>query len=124
MSATARLTALAAAVITLVVAAAVAQGGTTPRLIGKTGPAFVITLKTPSGQKASRVKAGTYNLVVTDGTGVDKHNFHMRGPGVDVKTGIPFVGRKTFRVRLQRGKTYRFLCDPHELAMNGSFKTF
>ncbi|MBA2295087.1 MAG: hypothetical protein H0W16_08130, partial [Actinobacteria bacterium] len=33
------------------------------------------------------------------------------------------VGSKTFTVTLQKGKTYRFVCDPHSSSMRGSFKT-
>ena len=40
----------------------------------------------------------------------------------------PYVGRLALcRVRsgtLQKGKTYRFVCDPHASSMKGSFKTF
>ncbi len=109
------------AVSTLAVAS-LASAQTLPRLVGKTGPAFTISLKTASGARVTQVKAGTYTLVVTDRTGTDAHNFHITGAGVDLKTTVGFVGTKTWRVRFQRGKTYRFVCDPHELAMHGSFR--
>jgi plastocyanin len=47
------------------------------------------------------------------------HNFHLTGPGVNVKTSVPAVGVKTFTVSLKKG-TYKFVCDPH-LFMKGSF---
>ena len=116
------LAALAAVATLAVTSLAAAQAP--PRLTGKVGPGFTISLKTASGARVARLKAGTYTIVVTDRTGDDAHNFHFRGAGVDMKTTVGFVGTKTWRVRFQRDKTYRFLCDPHELAMRGSFRTF
>ena len=38
---------------------------------------------------------------------------------------VAFIGKKTWTVTLQKGKTYRFICDPHvTFGMKGSFKTF
>jgi hypothetical protein len=34
-------------------------------------------------------------------------NFHLRGHGVNTRTGMSFSGSKTLRVRLSRG-TYRY----------------
>jgi len=33
-----------------------------------------------------------------------KLNFHLKGPGVSRKTGIPFVGRKTWKLKFRAGK--------------------
>jgi hypothetical protein len=33
------------------------------------------------------------------------------------------MGTRTWRVRLAKGKTYRFVCDPHADEMRGSFRT-
>jgi plastocyanin len=52
------------------------------------------------------------------------HNFHLIGPGVNKKTSVAGKGKTTWTVTLQKGKTYRFLCDPHATTMKGSFKTF
>jgi plastocyanin len=49
------------------------------------------------------------------------HNFHLTGPGVNVKTSVAATGSKTFNVTLKKG-TYRFVCDPHASQMKGSFK--
>jgi plastocyanin len=102
------LAAVAALVLALPAVAA------TPVIKGVDGPGFTITM--PVKPK----KAGTYKLVVQDKSNI--HNFHLIGPGVNLKTAVPFVGTKSFTVKLQKGKTYRFICDPHASSMKGSFK--
>ena len=64
------------------------------------------------------ITAGTYTLVVDDMSA--SHNFHLTGPGVDVKTEVGAEGQETFTVTLQAGD-YRYQCDPHSASMNGSF---
>ena len=93
-----------------------------PKLTGTSGPGFTITLKKGT-TKVTRLKAGTYSITVSDRS--TEHNFHLIGAGVNKKTTLGFVGKKTWTVTLQKGKTYRFLCDPHaSLGMKGSFRTF
>ena len=43
--------------------------------------------------------AGKIVLVVSDKS--DFHNFHLTGPGVNVKTAVPAIGSKTFGVTLK-----------------------
>ena len=82
-------------------------------LTGEVGPGFTIAMaKKPT-------KAGKIKLTVSDKS--DLHNFHLTGPGVNVKTSVDFQGTKTFTVTLKKG-TYRFVCDPHATSMKGSFK--
>jgi hypothetical protein len=83
----------------------------TPKLTGSVGPGFTIVMKKPT-------KAGKYSLVVSDKSNF--HNFHLTGPGVNVKTSVSAVGSKTFAITLKKGK-YTFLCDPHASSMKGSF---
>ena len=99
----------------LAIAAVVAlpAGAATPKLLGTVGPGFTITLtKKPT-------KAGKYTLVVSDKSSI--HNFHLTGPGVNVKTSVAATGSKTFRIALKKGK-YTFLCDPHASTMRGTFR--
>ena len=94
-------------------AVALPAGAATPTYKGTVGPGFTISMaKKPT-------KAGKIRLVVADKS--DFHNFHLSGPGVNVKTSVPTVGSKTFTVTLKKG-TYRFVCDPHASSMKGSFK--
>ena len=111
--------ALTAAVLGLLTAAP-AQAAL-PKLVGTDGPGFTITL-TKSGTKVTKLKAGKYSITVNDLS--DIHNFHLTGPGVNKKTSIAGTGKATWTVTLQKGKTYRFVCDPHATVMKGSFKTF
>ena len=111
--------ALAAVAIGLVVAAPTPAG--VPELVGTVGPGFTITL-TKSGTKITKLKAGKYAITVNDRASI--HDFHLTGPGVNKVTSVAGTGQTTWTVTLQKGKTYRFMCDPHASIMKGSFKTF
>jgi len=94
-------------------AVALPAGAATPTYKGTVGPGFTIAMaKKPT-------KAGKVKLVVSDKSNI--HNFHLSGPGVNVKTSVGSTGSKTFTVTLKKG-TYKFVCDPHSSTMKGSFK--
>ena len=94
-------------------AAALPAGAATPTYQGTVGPGFTIKLaKKPT-------KAGKVTFVLADKSSI--HNFHIVGPGVNVKTSVGSTGTKTFTVTLKKG-TYKFMCDPHASVMHGSFK--
>ncbi len=57
---------------------------------------------------SSSVRAGRYKIVVADRART--HNFHLRGQGVNKRTGVRFMGSVTWRVRLAHG-TYRYGSD-------------
>jgi plastocyanin len=80
---------------------------------GYVGPGFDIKV-----EDADSLMPGTYTLKVEDKS--SSHNFHLTGPGVDVKTEVSFEGDKTFTINLQAGE-YHFQCDPHSSSMNGDF---
>jgi plastocyanin len=88
-----------------------AAGGTTIK--GSVGPGFDISV-----EGADNLTPGTYTLEVEDKS--SSHNFHLTGPGVDVKTEVSFEGNMSFTVNLQAGE-YHFQCDPHSSSMNGDF---
>ena len=91
----AALTAVVALILALPALAA------TPVYTGVVGPGFTITMaKKPT-------KAGKIKLVIRDKSSV--HNFHLTGPGVNVKTSVPAIGTKTFTITLKKG-TYKFIC--------------
>ena len=99
--------------VALALAVALPASGATPTYKGTVGPGFTISMaKKPT-------KAGKIELVVSDKASI--HNFHLTGPGVNVKTGGGTTGTKTFTITLKKG-TYRFVCDPHSSSMKGSFK--
>jgi Copper binding proteins, plastocyanin/azurin family len=93
-----------------------------PKLTGTVGPGFTITLK-KAGKTFKTVKAGKYSITVSDKSNI--HNFHLTGSGLNKQiTTVSFVGTKTITVTLVKGKTYKFVCDPHATVMKGSFKAF
>jgi plastocyanin len=88
-----------------------------PKLLGKVGPGFSISLTDASGNRVTQLDPGPYELEIDD-QGLE-HNFHFSGPGVDVTTEVEEVAKKTFQLTLQNG-TYTFVCDPHRNQMRGS----
>lgn len=76
------------------------------RLSGRVGPGTAITLTNAAGKRVTRVKAGRYRITVRDVSRTQ--NFHLSGPGVNRKTGVPFRGTTTWTVTLRAGRyTYR-----------------
>ena len=102
-------------------AVAVGNAGTqkSPGLTGEVGPGFSIQVKL-AGKVLKTIKAGTYTIKVQDKASI--HDFHLKGPGVNKKTSVPFMGTQTWKVTLKPGK-YTYQCDPHAAAgMKGTFK--
>ncbi len=91
--------AIACAATTTILIAVAAFAGPAAAAPGKltatVGPGFTITLD----KKA--VKAGTYLVTVRDRSKI--HNFHLRGPGIDMKTSVTTVKTYTWAVKLKRG---------------------
>ena len=106
-----KITALAALTAAVALILALPALAATPVFKGTVGPGFTIKMTTKP------TKAGKIKLVIRDKSNV--HNFHLTGPGVNVKTSVSAIGTKTFTVTLKKG-TYKFICDPHPF-MKGSF---
>src|SRR5690242_7841644 len=87
-------------------------------LTGVVGPGFNISLKNADGTGVSHLDPGTYDVAVTDNA--IEHNFHLRGPGVDMATDLEGTGAVTWTITVVDG-TYNFLCDAHPAQMKGSF---
>src|SRR5262245_55238424 len=119
---TALVLALAAAVsIAAVLASASPANAATKVLRGTVGPGHTIVMKTSAGTRVRTVKAGIYTILVNDRS--DEHDFNLSGPGVRKATGVESTGKAVWRrVKLVRGKTYRFWCGPHSDEMKGSFR--
>jgi len=89
------------------------------KLVLTTGPGYTITLKTQAGKAVKSLKLGTYRVVVRDRSSF--HDAHIVAPGFDRSTTVAFVGTKSWRMKLARTGTLRFLCDPHaSRGMRGS----
>jgi hypothetical protein len=104
-------TAIAAAVLP---ASAWAQ----TQLTGTVGPGFTIFVRAADGTNVTHLPAGRYQVFVSDRS--PEHNFHLRGPGVDMLTEVDFVGDVTWTINLTDG-IYTFQCDPHAATMIGRF---
>ena len=91
-----------------------------PTLTATVGPGATISLRTSRGARVTRLKAGRYRIVVRDRSTM--HNFHLSGPGVNKRTTVRFRGSTTWTVTFRKGRTYRFVCDPHAKRMKGSFR--
>ncbi len=114
-----RMAPLTLAALTAALAVAAPGEAAGHKLSGVVGPGFTITLK--NGTKAVKtLTAGSYTIVVADKSSI--HDFHLFGPGVNKTTAVPFIGTKTWTVKLKAG-TYTYQCDPHASAgMKGTFK--
>jgi plastocyanin len=113
------LTLVAALAATALAAGAIARRSAAPTIVGTVGPSFTITLKKNS-KAVKTLKAGTYTLVIHDKASI--HAWSLDGPHGFAKdfTKVPFVGTKTFTVKLKAGK-YKYYCPSHEATMFGRF---
>ena len=89
---------------------------TARRSTGTTGPGFSITL-TSGGTRVTKLDPGPYELQVDDRS--EEHNFHLQGPGVDVRTAIENIERKTFQVNARRTASTRSCATRTQPGMSG-----
>ena len=92
------------------------------KLLLTSGPGFTITLKTAAGKTVKSMRTGTYTVVVRDRGRI--HDAHVIAPGFNRRTTpLTYTGTQTWKVKLARAGTFRFLCDPHvATGMKGSAK--
>lgn len=117
MNRTRMLAAAGAAALGTSLVAAGAAGAAMPKLTASVSDPLNISL-TVGGKKVSKLKAGTYTIVVLDKAA--DHNFHLKGPGVNKSTSVSAKSTTTWKVTLKKG-SYTFVCDPHASFMKGSF---
>ena len=91
-----RILTVAATAVGAALALALPAVAATPTYKGTVGPGFTIKLA------SKPTKAGKIKLVVSDKS--SQHNFHLRGPGVNVKTSVGQTGTKTFTVTLKKAR--------------------
>jgi plastocyanin len=103
----------------LVLPSAVAQADN-PKLVAVVGTneAFVISLRDANGNAVTQLAPGTYDIAVSDRA--ESHNFHLRGPGVDLSTPIADKQETTWTVTIGTG-IYTYVCDAHASQMRGYF---
>jgi hypothetical protein len=108
-----RFRALLVAVPVALLAAPAAQAYTT--FYGTVGPGTTIVLKRANGTVVRNASRGNKTFVIRDRSA--SHNFHLRGPGIDRRTGVAFVGTRTWSPLLLRVGRYTIVCDRHPLTM-------
>jgi plastocyanin len=91
--------------------------GDNPQLFGTVEGVITITFLDANGVPVTQLDPGTYDIVVHDRS--DQHNFHLSGPGVDLKTETNEIVDVTWTVTFVEGR-YVFQCDPHS-GMLGRF---
>ena len=89
--------------LSIVVALAAPAVAQAKELRGVVGPGFTISLVDESGAHVTRLEPGDHTITVSDNAAA--HNFHLTGPGVDMRTDVDFVGTTTWRVRFATGST-------------------
>jgi plastocyanin len=110
---------LVAAVAAALIAVPAYAKSSAVTLKGEVGPGFSIEVK-KGNKDLETIKAGTYKIKVEDKGSI--HNFHLFGPGLNKKTGVPFTGETTWTIKLKPGR-YTYQCDPHASSgMKGHFK--
>jgi hypothetical protein len=108
-----RLRALLVAVPVALLAAPAAQAY--PTFYGTVGPGTTIVLKRANGTVVRNTSRGNKTFVIRDRSA--SHNFHLYGRGVDRRTGVAFVGTRTWSPVLLRVGRYTIVCDRHPLTM-------
>ena len=91
--------------------------GDNPQLFGTVEGVITIKFEDANGVPITHLEPGTYDIVVHDRS--DQHNFHVSGPGVDIKTETSDIVEVTWTVTFVEGR-YVFQCDPHS-GMLGRF---
>jgi hypothetical protein len=94
------------------VPAAISTGLTLQGDVGRT----TISLKL-DGKPLKTLLAGDYTFVVSDRSATQ--NFHLKGPGLNKKTGTKQVGRLSFTTKLAKGR-YTYASDTKP-SLRGSF---
>jgi hypothetical protein len=108
-----RFRALLVAVPIALLAAPAAQAY--PTFYGTVGPSSTIVLKRANGTVVRNASRGNKTFVIRDRSA--SHNFHLYGRGVDRRTGVAFVGTRTWSPVLLRVGRYTIVCDRHPTTM-------
>jgi hypothetical protein len=104
-------------------ATAPSSGATSaPKLFGKVGPGFTITLKDATGKKVQRVKPGVYTFVIGDRSTIHDFTLEQESGGTyeQVLTGDGFTGARSVKVKLTAGR-WKYYCVAHAPSMFAFF---
>jgi len=112
-----KISALIVAIAALVVVAP-ASSKTLPQLFGTVGPGSTFMLKDKAGKPIRALKPGKYTITVQDFS--KAQNFHVVGPGLNVKTSLRGKGSSGWAVVLKAG-TFRYYSDGSPRKLKGTF---
>jgi len=98
----------------VVLASYLRRGATVgPCVYGSVAAGGGVSLRTWSGRPIATLEAQRlYSIVIKDSSRAD--NFHLRGPGIDRRTGQAYRGTVRWKVSLRPGR-YRYRSDSHPL---------
>jgi hypothetical protein len=112
--------ALGIAVMTAVlVPAASAAPRALPQLFANVGPGSTFTFTNKAGKSVRLIKAGKYTVTAQDRS--TTQNFHLIGPGVNIKTTLKGKGSSGWALVLKAG-SYRYFSDGSPNTLKGSFR--
>jgi hypothetical protein len=89
-----------------------------PQLFGTVGPGATFVLKDKAGKSVRALKPGKYTITVQDFS--KAQNFHLVGPGLNLKTSLRGKGSNGWAVVLKAG-TFRYYSDGSPTKLKGSF---
>jgi hypothetical protein len=90
-----------------------------PQLFGTVGPGSTFMLKDKGGKTIRSLKPGKYTITVQDFS--KSQNFHVVGPGLNVKTSLRGKGSSGWAVVLRTG-TFRYYSDGSPSKLRGAFR--
>lgn len=111
--------AVAVAAGVALLAAAPAMPRTLPQLFGTVGPGSTFVFKDKAGKPVRAVKPGKYTITVQDFS--KGQNFHLVGPGLNLKTSLKGKGSSGWAIVLKAG-TFRYYSDGAPSRLKGSFR--
>ena len=95
------------------------SAATSNELTATVGPGFTIRFVDANGKAVSQLDPGAYSITIKNLSPMQEHNFHLKGPGVDMASAFD-NNTVTWNVTLVDG-TYKYQCDAHPTIMKGSF---
>ena len=98
--------------------AAPAMPKTLPQLFGTVGPGSTFIFKDKADKSLRTLKPGKYTVTVQDFS--KRQNFHLVGPGLNVRTSVKGKGSSGWAVVLKAG-SFRYYRDGSPRRLKGSF---
>ena len=90
-----------------------------PQILARVNSNLTMTVTNKAGKPIKQLAVGKYSLSANDFSA--KMNFHLVGPGIDIKTSVRGKGSRSWALTLKRG-TYRYFSDAGSTSAKGSFR--